>query len=74
MPHEELERIPDRIRRDWRDMQVWRAGGLNAAEQMGHRHWPILRDALVRNIGFDSRRMHFIRGFYNESLRSPRTL
>ena len=47
---------------------AWRAGGLNAAEQLHLASWSQLRDRIVTNIGYEAQRIRLIRGFYNESL------
>ena len=53
----------------------WLAGGLNTAEQLGISDWTELCRTIIRNIGHGAPdRIHMLRGFYNESLRSGRRL
>lgn len=50
------------------DMQ-WAKGGLNATQLLRAPDWPSLRRRLTANVGHARNKTHFIRGFYNESLR-----
>lgn len=51
-----------------RDSQ-WAQGGLNASSIMRAPDWPALRHTLTRNVGYARDKTHFVRGFYNDSLR-----
>ena len=53
-----------------RQNRAWRAGGLNAAEQVGISSWTELQAHIVKNVGYG--RTVLIRGFFNESLAPAR--
>jgi hypothetical protein len=47
---------------------AWQPGGLNARVFMKQPDWPSLQATLRRNIGHPDEKLHFIRGFFNETL------
>ena len=47
---------------------AWSAGGLNAAKLLNLTSWSTLQPVLKRNIGYSPDKLHFVRGYYNESL------
>jgi len=64
MPEESSQFLRGSHKKDPR----WQRGGLNSQRLMHLSDWSALKEAVVRNIGFDSKRTKLIRGFFNESL------
>lgn len=68
--------MPDQTQASWNP--GWKAGGLNAAAEMGITRWDVLRRTIIQNIVAEvgdaqlRTRLHLIQGFFNASLAGGR--
>jgi hypothetical protein len=64
MPTEDQAHMAPEHRRN----RAWQAGGLNAAERIGIKSWPELRDHIVKHVRYAPNKTVLVRGWFNETL------